>query len=117
MDPSRWIGEMAEDYESRAARPCVGCGKVDKAPRDQVALPDGNTAYYHMDCHVLIANCQVCKDILATAGGHDAKGKKDEQLATYLAEVAEQKWEKQPKIFTTANAAGNPDITLAEGVE
>ena len=108
---------MAEDYESRAARPCVGCGKTDKAPRDQVALADGNTAFYHMDCHVLIADCPVCKASLETAGGHGPDGKKNEELVKHLVGVAEQDWSEQPKIFTTVNASQNTDVVLAEGDE
>lgn len=102
-------------YDDRPSRPCVGCGKVDKAPRDQVALQDGNTAFYHMDCHVLIADCQVCKKALAAvADGHDAKGKKNEELWDALTTVPTL--DKKPKIFTTANAAGDPNVKLAEGV-
>lgn len=101
-------------YDQRPSRPCVGCGKVDKSPRDQVALPDGNTAYYHMDCHVLIADCAVCKDVLKAAGGHGPEGKKNEELRDFLVGQADNP--KAPKIFTTANASGDQNVTLAEGV-
>lgn len=87
---------MASDYDARPERNCVGCGKRDKAPRDVVALPDGNTAYYHMDCHVLIADCAVCKHVLETA-----KGKQNEDLAHHLT------GERKEKIFTTLNAAND----------
>jgi hypothetical protein len=100
--------DREESYEARPSRPCVGCGKVDKAPRDQVALSDGNTAFYHMDCHVLIADCNVCKD---------ANGKKNEELWNALTLVPEQPENKRPKIFTTVNASGDPNVKLEEGVK
>jgi hypothetical protein len=110
--------DREESYEARPSRPWVGCGKVDKAPRDQVALSDGNTAFYHMDCHVLIADCKVCKDALkAVANGHDANGKKDEELWNALTLVPEQPENKRPKIFTTVNASGDPNVKLEEGVK
>lgn len=87
---------MDLDYAARPDRPCVGCGQHDKAPRDAVALPDGNTALYHMDCHVLIANCEVCKSVLDAA-----KGKQNEELTKYLV------GDRKEKIFTTHNAAND----------
>ena len=68
-------------YDTRADRPCMGCGKRDKAYRDQVTLPDGNAAYYHADCHVMIANCDPCKKVLEAAGTDETTdGLKDEKL-------------------------------------
>ena len=69
--------------DSRPVRPCVGCGKRDTAPRDVVGLPDGNVAYYHMDCHVLVADCPVCKAVLDTAGGFGSH-LKDDALVDHL---------------------------------
>lgn len=85
---------MSMDYDARPDRPCLACGKSDKAPRDVVSLPDGNAAFYHMDCHVMVANCSVCKDVLDTA-----KGLKNEKLAEHLT------GDRSEKIFTTHNAA------------
>lgn len=87
------------DPDPRPIRPCVGCGQSDQAPRDQVALADGNTAYYHFDCHVLIANCPVCAAALAGAGGHGPKGKKNADLLEHIVT-------SQDEIFTTDDAAG-----------
>lgn len=40
-------------------RSCVGCGQTDDHPRHVIALRDGTTMDWHMDCH---ANngCQSC---------------------------------------------------------
>ena len=100
-----------DNYEDRPMRPCVGCGKVDRAPRDVVALPDGNSAYYHMDCHVLIADCAVCKSVLKGAGGL-----KNEKLVGFLTDQMDPET-KTDAIFTTANASGDPRVELAGGVK
>lgn len=104
------------DYDARPMRPCVGCGKVDRAPRDCVALPDGNTAYYHMDCHVLIADCAICKAVLAGAGGHGVNGKKDEELRDYLLDQMNPETPTED-IFTTRNASNDPNVKLEKGVK
>ena len=97
---------MAEfDYNARPRTTCLGCGKADPAPKDQVALPDGNSVFYHMDCHVIVANCQVCKGVLTeVAGGHTAKGKKNEELLSAILDAQDQEAAKQPRIFTTGDA-------------
>ena len=97
---------MPENYESRPERPCMGCGKRDRAPRDQVTLPDGNVAYYHWDCHVLIANCEVCKKTLeALDTDHSNDGLKNEELVSVLWEKVLDKPEgERPEIFTTSEA-------------
>ena len=97
---------MPENYESRPERPCMGCGKRDRAPRDQVTLPDGNVAYYHWDCHVLIANCEVCKKTLeALDTDHSNDGLKNEELVSVLWEKVLDKPEgERPEIFTTQEA-------------
>jgi hypothetical protein len=97
---------MAENYDSRPERPCLGCGKRDKAPRDLVTLPDGNVAYYHWDCHVQIANCEVCKATLAALDTDDSSdGLKDERLvAAYHEKVTELPMKDRPEIFTTTEA-------------
>lgn len=96
---------MPENYDSRPERPCMGCGKRDKAPRDQVTLPDGNVAYYHWDCHVLIANCTVCKDVLKALGtSEENDGVVDEKLHERLMKELDKPEEKRAKIFTTTEA-------------
>ena len=82
------------DPNPRPVRPCVGCGQSDQAPRDQVSLPDGNVAYYHFDCHVLIADCTGCKLALAGAGGHGPDGKKNADLLEHIIT-------SEDEIFTT----------------
>lgn len=94
-----------ENYDSRPERRCMGCGKRDKAPRDVVTLPDGNVAYYHWDCHVLIANCEVCKATLAACGTSEANdGIVDEKLHERLMKELDKPWEKRAEIFTTSEA-------------
>lgn len=97
---------MAEDYAARPERPCMGCGKRDKAPRDQVTLPDGNAAYYHWDCHVMITNCEVCKATLAALDTDETNdGLKDDRLvAAYHEKVAEVPEKERPEIFRTSVA-------------
>lgn len=58
-------------------RNCVGCGTRDDHPRHVVALPDGNDANWHMDCHVLVADCPVCQGQLADVGGVKGNPKGD----------------------------------------
>ena len=97
---------MPENYDARPERPCLGCGKRDKAPRDQVTLSDGNVAYYHWDCHVLVADCAVCKETLEALGtDHTNDGLKDDRLvALYWEKVADKPWDERPEIFTTEAA-------------
>lgn len=107
---------MPENYDVRPERPCMGCGKRDKAPRDVVTLPDGNAAYYHWDCHVMIANCEVCKQALAALDTDDSPdGLKDRELVDALWEKVLDKPEKdRPKIFTTGEAQPQPTPAGAE---
>jgi hypothetical protein len=97
---------MAENYDDRPERPCLGCGKRDKAPRDIVTLPDGNQAFYHWDCHVMVADCDVCKATLAALGtDHTNDGLKDDKLVSaYQKKVEGVPFEKRPEIFRTAAA-------------
>lgn len=98
--------DVEESYDVRPDRVCIGCGQTDKAPRDQVALADGNVAYYHFDCHAMMG-CQVCKDVLdAVAQGHGPDGKKNEDLWQNLVAEAEKPVEEQAEIFTTPDASG-----------
>ena len=104
---------MAEvNYESQPLRPCLGCGKTDRAPRDQVGLPDGNSAFYHMDCHVIVADCEVCKKVLE-AVGTDASGKglKNEKLLDALIDATHNPDTPTPEIFTTNEAVPQPNTS------
>lgn len=93
---------MAESYDSRPERPCMGCGGRDKAPRDVVTLPDGNQAFYHWDCHVMIADCDVCKKILEALGtGPENDGLKNEKLVGALVKELEKPEKERAEIFTT----------------
>src|SRR6476661_1800459 len=97
--------EIVDPYDARPERPCLGCGKRDKAPRDVVTLPDGNAAYYHWDCHVQVANCEVCKKTLEALGTHDGPdGLKDEELHRVLHEEMNKAPKQRAKIFTTEAA-------------
>jgi hypothetical protein len=97
---------VEESYDVRPDRPCMGCGKSDKAPRDQVANPDGTVSYFHFDCHAMMG-CEVCKNVLdAVAQGHGPDGKKDEELWNKLVEQMDLPPEEQEEIFTTPDASG-----------
>jgi hypothetical protein len=94
------MASVEASYDERPARICIACGKTDRAPRDQVALADGNVAYYHFDCHAMMG-CQVCADVLdAVAQGHGPDGKKDVALLQALVEEAEKPLEEQAKVFS-----------------
>jgi len=99
-----------ESYDSRPERPCLACGQRDRAPRDQVTLQDGNVAYYHWDCHVQVADCQVCKATLDALGTHDGNdGLKNEKLVeAYHKKVTNAEENKRPEIFTTREAIPQP---------
>lgn len=97
--------EIVDPYEARPERNCMGCGKRDKAPRDQVTLPDGNVAYYHWDCHVLIANCEVCKKVLEALGtSEENDGVVDEKLHERLVKELNKPDKERAEIFTTSEA-------------
>ena len=95
-----------ESYDSRPERPCMGCGKRDKAPRDVVTLPDGNQATYHWDCHEMIADCPVCKAPMEALGtDHSNDGLKDRALVdAYHEKVTQVSPKERPEIFTTETA-------------
>ena len=94
--------EIVDHYDARPERPCLGCGKRDKAPRDVVTLPDGNQAFYHWDCHVQVANCQVCKDVLEALGTHEGSdGLKDEELHRVLHEELNKPGDERAAVFTS----------------
>lgn len=108
--------KFVDPYDARPERPCLGCGKRDKAPRDQVTLPDGHAAYYHFDCHVQIANCQVCKHALEALDTHDGPdGLKDEELhAKLIDHVFNTPMKNRAEIFTTGAAFPQPKPAGAE---
>ena len=86
--------------EARPLRNCVGCGQSDTGPRDQEWLPDGSTAYWHPDCHVLVKNCAICEAVLDTAGGFGTHLKDD----ALLDHVTNPDIHAEHEIFTTDNA-------------
>jgi hypothetical protein len=97
---------VENSYEERPDRVCIACGKTDKAPRDQMALADGNVAYYHKDCHAMMG-CDSCKaELDAVAQGWGPDGKKDEALWSALVAEMQKSPENQAAIFTTADASG-----------
>lgn len=97
---------IEDSYDERPSRICIACGQTDKAPRDQMALGDGNVAYYHFDCHAMMG-CEVCKQVLdAVAQGHGPDGKKNEDLVSVLAAEASKPVDEQAAIFVTADASG-----------
>jgi hypothetical protein len=101
--------EIVDNYDARPVRPCLGCGKSDKSPRDQVTLPDGNVAYYHWDCHVLVADCPGCKALLKALGTSEANdGVVDEELHTRLHREMNKPWDQRAAILTTNAAAPQP---------
>lgn len=100
---------MEDNYDSRPVRKCLGCGQSDKAPRDQVTLPDGNVAYYHWDCHVLVADCPVCKETLKALGTSEANdGVVNEKLHERLIKELSKPEDKRAKVFTTQEAIKQP---------
>lgn len=97
---------VEESYDVRPDRICIACGQTDKAPRDQVALADGNVAYYHMDCHAMMG-CEVCKNVLDAVGqGHGPDGRKNEELWRGLTEEMDKPVAEQAIIFSTPDASG-----------
>lgn len=101
--------EIVEEYASRPERLCLGCGQRDQAYRDQVQLPDGNVAYYHADCHVMVANCDVCKKVLEAVGTHEGTdGLKNEALHEKLIEELNKPHSERAEIFTTSEAVPQP---------
>ena len=102
-------------YDARADRLCLACGKRDKAYRDQVTLQDGNVALYHADCHILIADCPVCKKVLEAAGtDHTNDGLKDEDLHVAIHREMLKPERERPEIFTTEEAIPQPKPAGAE---
>jgi hypothetical protein len=53
-------------------RTCLACGQTDDHPRHVIGLPDGNSINYHMDCCVVVKNCEHCTASLE--GSNEAKG-------------------------------------------
>jgi hypothetical protein len=60
-------------------RSCLGCGQSDDHPRHVVDIGGTMTANFHMDCHVQLADCEVCAAQIA-----DAKGAKGDELRAHL---------------------------------
>lgn len=62
-------------------RTCIGCGSRDDHPHHQVVLADGNSAFWHFDCHVLVAECDHCEAQLEGVGGVEGNPKGEELRA------------------------------------
>jgi hypothetical protein len=103
----------ADPYENNPERTCLACGQKDKGPRDVVGLPDGGTANYHFDCHVLTHDCAVCKEVLA-ALGTDATGKglKNEKLLGAVLGEMKKPESERASIFIKDNASEDRDVVL-----
>lgn len=56
----------------KQTRLCVGCGQHDDHPRHMIVTAPGQVALWHMDCHVLATDCEVCAKQIADAA--DVKG-------------------------------------------
>lgn len=69
---------------SNPVRTCIGCAKSDDHPRHVLATPDGAAVTWHMDCHAIATDCEVCKAQIATVGGVDKNPKGDELRAALL---------------------------------
>lgn len=80
---------------SNPTRTCIGCAATDDHPRHVLALPDGSEVGFHMDCHVIATNCEVCSAQLA-----GAKGAKGDKLRAHL--------------LTTGDEAGKPGWTAPD---
>lgn len=95
-----------DTYDDRPTRPCMSCGQRDKAPRDQVGLPDGNVAYYHKDCHAMLG-CKICEEELKTiAGGSGPKGKKNEALWMAIVDAINPETGPVPDVYTRDDVSG-----------
>jgi hypothetical protein len=69
-------------------RDCLACGQKDDHPRDHVVLPDGSSAYWHMDCHARMTGCQTCQDTVDTAEGKTGDELRDHIVANDPAAAA-----------------------------
>lgn len=58
-------------------RPCIGCAQRDDHPRHVLVAPDGTQIPWHMDCHALASDCEVCTAQLEGVGGVDGNPKGD----------------------------------------
>lgn len=65
--------------DKNPTRTCIGCAQTDDHPRHVVAMPGGVEVTWHMDCHAIATECEICVGIVASANG--AKGDK---LRTHL---------------------------------
>lgn len=114
VDP-RKISWAENSYDERPTRLCSACGKRDKAPRDSIGLPDGNSIHYHFDCHALLG-CTVCQELLdSIAGGSDADGKKDEELWLAVLEESVKSKDERASVLTRDDVTGEYQTALDEG--
>jgi hypothetical protein len=107
--------------ENRPVRNCIGCGKSDTGPRDQVNLPDGSVVYWHFDCHALASTrefpdgCPSCKAILDTAGGL-GNHLQDDALVDHLMDVMKTPHAERAEVFTTDDASGGYAKAVEDGI-
>lgn len=61
-------------------RTCIGCAQTDDHPRHVIATPDGANVSWHLDCHRIAGNCEICTEQLLDA----PDGVTGDELRTYL---------------------------------
>lgn len=66
---------------------CIACTQADDHPKHIVDL-DGHNVIWHHDCHVLVADCDICTAQLADA----PEGAKGDDLRTHLASLPARQW-------------------------
>lgn len=64
---------------SNPVRTCIGCAQSDDHPRHVVAVADGSSVTWHMDCHALATGCEVCANQI-----RDAEGATGDDLREHL---------------------------------
>lgn len=75
---------MAEGLQ----RLCIGCGQTDNHPRHVIV----GQQPWHMDCHVLAADCEVCASQLAACDTSTANdGVIGDELRTRLVALTDTK--------------------------
>jgi hypothetical protein len=68
---------------SNPVRTCIGCAQSDDHPRHVIATGDGAAVTWHMDCHAIASDCDICKAQLADVGGVK-KNPKGDALRAHL---------------------------------
>jgi hypothetical protein len=77
---------------TKHVRLCVGCAQHDDHPRHVIAMAGGQVANWHMDCHVLATDCEVCAAQLAACDTSTASdGVIGDELQTRLIALRDTK--------------------------